>query len=231
MEIGIRELKLKNTFWFDLWVDHFFSQVTHQRLELLKHPLGMIFLVSAEDNVQEVINTMLNSNKELTEELTLLNIPKIIMMLAANTMELLPKAGTKYESLLKQLKDFHLYLAPLNSLKGTSTSDTEDIWSIYINSKVNIIRGKCVSTSERVKLQDMVREIVSEVIITNVKESIKGVKESLKHTGFFRKNPFTTNPKLQFDLHIAANSAFMLQDYQEAIYLYGILQERVKKVT
>lgn len=168
------------------------------------------------------------------EEFTLLKIPKIIIMLVANNAESLPKAGVKYEQLLKQLHDFHLYLAPLNSLKHTqdARNSLDDIWSPYIEIGGEIVRGRYVSMSERVKMQDMIIEIVRDLIIVRAKENIKEVKETLKQSGFglFRKDVFSTNHNLEFELHLAANCAFMLQDYEEAIVLYSKLHDRAKKV-
>jgi predicted DNA-binding protein YlxM (UPF0122 family) len=146
-------------------------------------------------------------------------------MLATNNAEALPKAGLKYESLLKQLTTFHLYLAPLNSLKylPESHNTSEDIWT-------NHIKTTHISISEKVKLQDMAREIIREVIIVNVKESIKKINEAFKHTGFFSKDPYSVNANLEFELHLTANYAFMFQDYDEAINLYSKLYEKAKKV-
>ena len=151
-------------------------------------------------------------------------------MLATNNAEALPKAGLKYESLLKQLSTFRLYLAPLNSLKYLPEphNTSEDIWTKYTNTNKN--QSRHISISERVKLQDMTMEIIRDVIIANVKESIKKVNEVFKHVGFFSKDPFSVNANLEFELHLAANYAFMFQDYEEAINLYSKLCERGKKV-
>lgn len=155
-------------------------------------------------------------------------------MLATNNAESLPKAGSKYESLLKRLPEFRLCLAPLNSLKYLPDSHTpsEDIWSEHAKNK-GTVRGKYVSVSEKVKLQDMLLEIIRDVIIVNVRENVKEVNEAFKHTGlvFFNRDAFVANNDLEFELHVAANCAFMFQDYEEAANLYGKLYERAKKVT
>lgn len=135
--------------------------------------------------------------------------------------------------MLKQFKNFHLYLLPLNSIKYLDgiKETLENIWNPYVDNN-DSIRGQYISISERAKLQDIAIKITRDIIITNVTTHINAIKEKFKRIGFgfFSKDPFSLESDLEWKVKLAGDFAFLFQQYNDATNFYGKLYDRLKKV-
>ncbi len=173
------------------------------------------------------------------DEFNVLAPPKIVIILAPNNAESLPKAGAAYEVAKKNIKDFYLYLSPLNSLKYmpadkvTSPKPLDNPWAAYIKFYKESVHnhGKWISMSERAKLQDLMIEVMRSVVIPRIESRLKVLHGKLqpKKTGFFGRESIVETPTLDQDLRQGADLAFLFQDYYNATVYYGKLYGRLMK--